>query len=324
MQLPPLPQLHDQHKLGQILRGPTESSNWVIPGMLMCGSYPGALEDRRNDQFLKRILSKGVDTFVCLQDELDNDIPEDVWRSGMGLRPYFSDAQKLTRKELKWVQLPIVDGHIAPDEVTAELVVLLAEDMRAGRIIYLHCLGGHGRTGVICCIMLSYLYRITAVEAMKRIQAYHDCRMDPQGAKSPQTVLQRDQVKRQVHQLLKFQAPEVQIKQDLTRVDIDATKRGCMMPAKTASHTASCPAIGGEGSDASDAPTRLRRMRLRTSIHEHAMPDYLALPDITPGARSAKFRRDEIMRQKSIAAALRRKPFAKSLNAAAECQSQVR
>mmetsp|Transcript_127462 Transcript_127462/g.354849 ORF Transcript_127462/g.354849 Transcript_127462/m.354849 type:complete len:229 (-) Transcript_127462:246-932(-) len=214
MQLPPLPQLHDQHKLGQILRGPTESSNWVIPGMLMCGSYPGALEDRRNDQFLKRILSKGVDTFVCLQDELDNDIPEDVWRSGMGLRPYFSDAQKLTRKELKWVQLPIVDGHIAPDEVTAELVVLLAEDMRAGRIIYLHCLGGHGRTGVICCIMLSYLYRITAVEAMKRIQAYHDCRMDPQGAKSPQTVLQRDQVKRQVHQLLKFQAPEVQIKQD--------------------------------------------------------------------------------------------------------------
>jgi len=315
MQLPPLPRLDD--KLGQVLRGPTEWSNWVIPGMMMCGQYPGALDDRNNDTLLKHILSKGVDTFVCLQEELHNDVPDAVWRAGLALRPYFSDAQRLSRKELKWVQLPIVDGDIAPDDVTAELVVYLAEDMMAGRVIYLHCAGGHGRTGVFASLMLSYLYRITAAEALKRVQAYHDCRIDHQGAKSPQTVVQRDQVKRQVQEILRCQAPQVDIKPELPSLDLDAAKRGSMRPLKKSSQTASCPAIRGSDASDTDTPVRQRPLRLKASVHEHALPDYLSSLPSMPGA-SAKFRRDEIMRQKSATAALRRRSCAKPAWTAAD------
>lgn len=313
MHLPPLPRIEDREKLGQMFRGPTESSNWVIPGMLMCGPYPGALEDRRNDLFLKRLLSKGVDTFVCLQEELDNGIPEPVWRSGVGLRPYFFDAEGLSKKTLRWVQLPIPDGVVAPDDVTADLVHLMAEDLKAGRVIYLHCFGGHGRAGVLCCLMLSYLYRLTAAETMKRVQAYHDCRMDSQRAKSPQTVVQRDQVKRLVQAILNSEPPEVRITQDQIRVEVDASRRGGMMPPKKLSRSASCPSI--EAANASTLKPQL--------AYDHAMPDYLALPNV-PSGRSAQYRRDEIMRQKSEAAAARRKPSSKSTSVAEDLFSELR
>merc|ERR1712154_432034 len=106
------------------LRGPTEWSNWVIPGMLIAGAYPGSLDDRRNDRVLKCCLSKGVDTFVCLQGEMafNNDIPEAQWRAGVGLRPYFLDAERLSKKPLKWSHCPIEDGGIAPDDVTVAFV----------------------------------------------------------------------------------------------------------------------------------------------------------------------------------------------------------
>lgn len=305
MQLPPLPRLDD--KLGQLLRGPTECSNWIIPGMLLCGQYPGAFEDRKNDQLLKRILGKGVDTFVCLQEEVDMDIPEDVWRAGIGLRPYFSDAMRLSKKDLKWVHVPIVDGGVAPDDVTAAAVVGLAEDLMAGRILYLHCWGGHGRTGVLACLILAYLYRLKATEVMRRVQVYHDCRIDPQNAKSPQTVMQRDQVRRLVQDMLEHEPPAISIKSELPSVDIDATKRGSMRPLAKSSHTSSCPVLGG--TPASVTPTR-HQANVRTTLNDHIMPGYLSLPNVSPGA-SAATRRSEAMRQKSVAAALRRERFAK-------------
>lgn len=308
VQIPALPTLHDKHKLGKLMRGPTEGSNWVIPGMLMCGPYPGALDDKNNDMFLKRILAKGIDTFVCLQEEYHEDIPEDVWRSGQGLRPYFTDAQRLSNKELKWVHLPIVDGTIAPDDLTAELVVLIVTRIISGHVIYLHCFGGHGRAGVMSCLILSYLYRISAAEAMKRTQAYHDCRVEPQGVKSPTTVVQRDQVKRQVQELLNCQPPEVEIKQEELSIDIDATKRGGMRPTKKLTHTASCPAINNGGSSNSSTPTRQRPVHIKISVQENAMPDFLSLPALRPGA-SAETKRLAMLRQKSMGVALRRKQF---------------
>eukprot|EP00929_Paragymnodinium_shiwhaense_P009127 TRINITY_DN113177_c0_g1_i1.p1 TRINITY_DN113177_c0_g1~~TRINITY_DN113177_c0_g1_i1.p1 ORF type:complete len:324 (-),score=48.74 TRINITY_DN113177_c0_g1_i1:250-1221(-) len=307
LQIPALPRLDDKHKLGQMMQGPTEYSNWVIPGMLLCGAYPGSMDDRKNDQNLRRILGKGVDTFVCLQQELHDDAPEEVWREGGALRPYLHDAKRLTKKELKWVQLPIEDGEVAPDDVTAELVVLLENNMKEGRVIYLHCWGGHGRAGVVSCLLMSYLYRLSATDSMKRIQAYHDCRLDPQGVRSPQTVVQREQVKRQVGALLKCQPADVEIKKESARAVIDASKRvGGMMPSKGSAQTSSCPSIGKL--DGSDSPkTKQRRQQLKALSDDRAMPDYLTLPQILPGAYS---RREAILKQKSMAAAMRRRPAA--------------
>lgn len=200
--LPPLPPLHG--KLAGSFRGPTEYTNWVIPEVLMAGCYPGALEDARHTDILRRILNKGIDTFVCLQEEFKPDISEARWRMGRGLRPYMPDAERLSKKNLKWLHVPIPDGMITSDEVTLSNVLELLDDIKKGRVLYVHCWGGHGRTGVFVSLLLVGIYRISAVEAMKRVQRYHDCRLDPQDARSPQSVVQREQVKRLARRVLEL------------------------------------------------------------------------------------------------------------------------
>eukprot|EP00928_Gymnodinium_smaydae_P024328 TRINITY_DN19715_c0_g2_i1.p1 TRINITY_DN19715_c0_g2~~TRINITY_DN19715_c0_g2_i1.p1 ORF type:complete len:347 (-),score=43.18 TRINITY_DN19715_c0_g2_i1:98-1138(-) len=236
MLIPPLPCLND--KLHTQMRGPTVYSNWVIPGMLMAGAYPGALDDQLNDQILRSYLSRGVDTFVCLQAELDPDVPEDAWRAGRGLRPYLADAERLSKKPVKWVHVAIQDGGVAPDEVMEDLTLQLVQDLNEGRILYVHCWGGHGRTGVVVCLLLAYLYRITAIEALRRVQRYHDCRIDPQDAKSPQTVVQREQVRRLVQRLLVVPPPTaIRVAQDARQ----SPARLVMMPERERVLSQACP-----------------------------------------------------------------------------------
>lgn len=208
MLLPPLPAL--DVKLSALVRGPTEYTNWVIPGILMAGCFPGALDDARHGEMLRLLLSRGIDTFVCLQQEFRPDITEARWRAGRGLRPYLPEAVLLSNKELLWRHVPIPDGLIAPDDVTLRAVKELLEDLASGRVLYVHCWGGHGRTGVFCCLLLVGLYRISASEALRRVQRYHDCRQDPQDARSPQSVVQREQVRRLAPRLLETQV-EVQV-----------------------------------------------------------------------------------------------------------------
>lgn len=166
----------------------------------MAGAYPGSFDDRENDRQLKTILAKGIDTFVCLQLELEDDIPEQEWRSGNALRPYFIDARRLSKKPLIWRHLPIMDGDVPDDDVMEALVCDLLDDIKAGRVLYVHCLGGHGRAGIVVSLLLAVLYGMTVNEVFKRVQAYHDCRIEPQGVKSPSTVVQRSQVKRLLQQ----------------------------------------------------------------------------------------------------------------------------
>jgi hypothetical protein len=54
--------------------------------------------------------------------------------------------------------------------------------------------GGHGRTGTLVALLLSSLYGVNAHVALEYTQALHDSRGNPQGVRSPQTRIQRDQV----------------------------------------------------------------------------------------------------------------------------------
>jgi hypothetical protein len=178
------------------LRGPTVYSNWVVPGVVMVGAYPGMMDDQQNDYNLKLFLKLGLDTFVCLQSELTLEIPENIWRTGEGLRPYFLDFKRITKRSMKWHHCPIIDCNVTEDEVVETLVEALLVDIEEGRKLYVHCWGGHGRAGIIVCLLLARLYNLPAKEALKRVQKYHDCRIEPQQCKSPQTLVQRDQVRR--------------------------------------------------------------------------------------------------------------------------------
>ncbi|CAN0217928.1 unnamed protein product [Ectocarpus fasciculatus] len=68
--------------------------------------------------------------------------------------------------------------------------------------MYLHCWGGHGRTGTVVCIMLHLMYGLSADEAMERCQHVHDVRRIPISVGSPQTEAQRQQVRRVIGRVI--------------------------------------------------------------------------------------------------------------------------
>jgi len=150
----------------------------------------------------------GITTFVCLQSEFSIDVPEREWRAGRALRPYIHDAQRVLRmahetgyaairqRKIDFLHLPIDDGGVTSDAAMDKLAEDCIARVRRGERLYIHCWGGHGRTGTLVAVMLGRIYGISYAAALHCTQTFHDSRRFPQGVRSPSTAMQRAQVRR--------------------------------------------------------------------------------------------------------------------------------
>lgn len=80
------------------LQGPLPMTNWVIPGHVLCGAMPCCQDDNETEFLLVSLLERGgVNSFVCLQAEMDINVSENAWRSGAALRcaSWFAAAEEL-------------------------------------------------------------------------------------------------------------------------------------------------------------------------------------------------------------------------------------
>ena len=66
--------------------------------------------------------------------------------------------------------------------------------------MYVHCWGGHGRTGTVVALLLAFLYNLGADRALHLTELFHSQRVNRR-SRSPQTRAQFDQVRRLVKQL---------------------------------------------------------------------------------------------------------------------------
>ena len=88
-------------------------------------------------------------------------------------------AQKIMRpqsckcpaKPPVFVRYPIEDLRPAPSmEFLSDCIDDLAERVRSGEVLYIHCFAGRGRTGLIACCLLGALYEgMDAEEALGRV-----------------------------------------------------------------------------------------------------------------------------------------------------------
>jgi len=195
--------------------GPHDESNWVIPQKLIAGAFPGYTLDSENTESLIRVLNCGVNRFVCMQEEYDPLVKESEWRDtgtmykkNLTLRPYFADVQRIIRTkadhptlktdvvDVAFDHCPIKDCSTIADEIVFGLAKKLVDAIHNGDVIYLHCWGGHGRTGVMVCLILHLMYGLNADEALRRCQLLHDTRRRYIEVSSPQTFAQQEQVRR--------------------------------------------------------------------------------------------------------------------------------
>jgi len=85
----------------------------------------------------------------------------------------------LKERDLDYVHFPIYDKTVAEDDDILGLVENLYTRLNEGENLFVHCRGGHGRTGVVMCLLYAKIFpQLDAYEVLERIQRYHNTRKD--------------------------------------------------------------------------------------------------------------------------------------------------
>jgi hypothetical protein len=190
-----------------LYKGPLPESNKVFDG-LYAGAFPGEFDTPGSNSNLIACLNWGITEFVCLQSEYKSETNPSKWHE-KNLRPYHLDLEQIldnrgnhptllssVPSEIQFKHFPIADLQTISDAETLQIAKEVVNDLDGGKVIYLHCWGGHGRTGVIVCLVLHIKFKLTADAALERCQTCHDKRDWLCYTPSPQTTKQRDQVRR--------------------------------------------------------------------------------------------------------------------------------
>lgn len=205
--------------------GPTETSNWIIPGVILAGAYPGStIGQQQHRKKIETLIQEGITTFVCLQQRYELEhrfvpympiaaevakregrdelwkhtpyelIPDDEYNAARmygkslpGITPkyrHFSTADgggpfSLTEHGVTQLSFPITDTQIAEDDALLKFIKHLATRVVTARklrtegetheVFYVHCWGGHGRTGTIVSLLLIALFRLDSMAALRYV-----------------------------------------------------------------------------------------------------------------------------------------------------------
>ena len=112
---------------------PIKQCYWVVPGKFLAGEYPGDRDKTASILKIGSLIKAGVSAFIDLTEENE------------GLRPYNELIGSASHQ-----RFPIRDVSIPKSsKVTVAILDAIDNHIEQGHIVYLHCWGGVGRTGVI-------------------------------------------------------------------------------------------------------------------------------------------------------------------------------
>jgi hypothetical protein len=160
-------------------------ANWAICGLVIFGAHPAKPDVR------PQLYALGIERFYAFIENL----------------PRYKYPLP-TGKTLTHVALP--DKKPIPSNKLKEFILTvfdLGVTTLDGKMSYVHCWGGHGRSGLAICLLYHFLFGMNAEEAMETAQRYHDMRVSVPPDKDrfgkilypkvrvPQTDQQRDQLR---------------------------------------------------------------------------------------------------------------------------------
>jgi ADP-ribosylglycohydrolase len=124
---------------------PNANTYWVIPHKLLAGEYPGDKDPGKAREKINRFFEVGVRHFVDLT-ELGELIPYET---------ILSEESRAANITATYQRFQIRDISVPSDaEHLAEILLAIDRRIRQGGIVYLHCRGGVGRTGVVVACWL--------------------------------------------------------------------------------------------------------------------------------------------------------------------------
>ena len=178
---------------------PMERAYWVEPGALMAGYYPGAPAGPGTAEKLRWLLGRGIRLFIDLTEE------GEVAHTGP-VRPYRRDLERIAAGRgwaVRYERYPIRDLHVPTVDEMRLILDRLDRARERGWTVYVHCLGGLGRTGtVVGCYLVRHAGRLLQGQgdpgeaALARIRALREASGDPELHRpSPEMPWQQDFVR---------------------------------------------------------------------------------------------------------------------------------
>jgi len=139
---------------------PIPDSYWVNPGQLLAGEYPRNLDDASSRVKLQRLLEAGVTFFLDLTEAGES-----------GLAPYADLLQAEAAalgQTAEHQRLSIPDVSVPSVARMRRILDTIDEQLAAGKVVYVHCWGGVGRTAtVVGCHLVRH--GLSGEEALARI-----------------------------------------------------------------------------------------------------------------------------------------------------------
>lgn len=143
---------------------PFPNSYWVIAGKLLAGEYPGSkyFEDETRHK-LHRLIEVGVNLFIDLTS------PEDI----NSYLPILEEEAGWLDEEIEYRRFQIPDFSIPAEEEMMCILDTIDAALDAGKMVYVHCWAGIGRTGtVIGCYLVQH--GMSGEAALERIAELRD------------------------------------------------------------------------------------------------------------------------------------------------------
>ena len=169
---------------------PLENSYWVVPGLFLAGQYPGALDPRELEAKLNRLLDAGIRMVLNLME------PGEVNWDGVPFAPYEERLRELALargSEVETVRLAVRDMDVPSRAMMTDILDLVERCLDGQAPVFVHCLGGRGRTGTVAGCFLRRRNLAGPGEVLDRLRELRQKGRNTVGD-SPETRAQRELV----------------------------------------------------------------------------------------------------------------------------------
>lgn len=145
---------------------------WVEENKLLAGEYPRNVDDASSQRKMDVLIELGVTAFVDLTHDDD------------GMEPY---THFINGHDIVYRRFPIRDRSVPRSAAWArEILDAIDGHIGDGRVVYVHCWGGVGRTGTIVGCWLSR-HGYPGRSALERLQELWSSNPKADWRRSPET-----------------------------------------------------------------------------------------------------------------------------------------
>ena len=163
---------------------PIENCYWVTPNQLLAGEYPLDIREDSSQGKTDALIKAGITSFIDLTEENE------------GLLPYDQLLNTSPSAAITYQRFPVRDFSVPRShEFAAEILDAIDSCIKNGETVYLHCLGGVGRTGVVvgCWLSRQGLSQGSALDRLRELwkqSPMSAVRQSPETPEQEQYILQ--------------------------------------------------------------------------------------------------------------------------------------